>query len=362
MKKVVFTVTNDLSYDQRMNKICTSLAQNNFEVLLVGRERKSSIPLKKERYHQHRIKCYFEKGKLFYLEYNFKLFLFLLLRSHFDILCSIDLDTLVPGFFVSKIKSKPLVYDAHEYFTEMEEVVSRPLIQKVWKTVERWLVPKVDAAYTISDGYAKLFEQEYPIKFNIVRNATVLKKHVDDNQAVSYILYQGAVNVGRGLEELIDAMQYVDSSLVICGKGDVYEKLIEQTKRLQLEHKITFKGYVPPSELVNITRNAKIGITLFSNAGLSNLYSLCNRFFDYMHSGVPQLAMRYPEYVDFNQQFEVAYLLNKLNSKSIAEGLTELLNDKPLYDRLKNQALMAREKHNWQEEEKTLLKIYQSFF
>ena len=69
MKKRVFcAVTNDLNYDQRMIRICTSLTKAGFLVTLVGRENQGSLPLDNRPYRQHRLKMWTRRGKLFYLE------------------------------------------------------------------------------------------------------------------------------------------------------------------------------------------------------------------------------------------------------------------------------------------------------
>src|SRR5690554_6334039 len=128
MKKIVFTVTNDLSYDQRMDRICATLAQEGFDVLLVGRKRKKSLSLETKNYGQKRLPCFFEKGKLFYIEYNIRLFIYLI-GLKFEIICAIDLDTIAPCYFAGRIKNKKMVYDSHEYYTEVIEVVRRPNIQ-----------------------------------------------------------------------------------------------------------------------------------------------------------------------------------------------------------------------------------------
>ena len=141
MKKRVFcTVTNDLNYDQRMIRICTSLASAGFSVTLVGREDRGSLPLALRPYRQHRLKMWTRRGKLFYLEYHFRLFFYLLGRK-MDVLCAVDLDSILPCYFVSQLRRIPRLYDAHELFCEMKEVVSRPFIHRVWKAVERFAVP-----------------------------------------------------------------------------------------------------------------------------------------------------------------------------------------------------------------------------
>jgi hypothetical protein len=90
LKKIFFTVTNDLTYDQRMHRICTSLAENGYAVTLVGRKLSSSLPLTEKKFRQKRIRCWYKKGKLFYLEYNLRLFTYLLFFK-MDAICAIDL-------------------------------------------------------------------------------------------------------------------------------------------------------------------------------------------------------------------------------------------------------------------------------
>ena len=358
-KKIVFTVTNDLSYDQRMSRICCSLVNAGYDVLLVGRKRKNSSSLIEKGYKQHRIFCFFEKGKLFYLEYNLRLFFFLIF-STFDIVCGIDLDTILPTFFAAKLKHKPFVYDAHEYFTEMEEVVARPMIKKAWQFIEKLTVPHVKYAYTVSQGYADMYKKKYNTNFELIKNATVLQELDEEliRDNVQYILYQGAVNVGRGLENLIIAMQAIDCQLYICGKGDIYQELKTLSTKMGVDEKVTFCGYVEPELLKSYTMRSAIGITFFSSKGLSNYYSLANRFSDYMHACVPQIAMKYPEYERFNQKHEIALLIDSLSAESITNSINKLLQDKTYYNRLKTNCKLARLEYNWQVEEKKLLDFY----
>jgi hypothetical protein len=141
LKRIYFTVTNDLLYDQRMIRICRSLAANGYAVLLVGRRLHGSPPLREEPFEQKRLRCLFGKGRRSYLEYNLRLLLFLLFRR-MDGICAIDLDTIVPCLWISRWKKIPRIYDAHELFTEMKEVITRPRVKIVWMRVERYAVPQ----------------------------------------------------------------------------------------------------------------------------------------------------------------------------------------------------------------------------
>jgi glycosyltransferase involved in cell wall biosynthesis len=360
-KHIVLTVTSDPNYDQRMIRICTSLHNAGYEVTIIGRERPTSKPLIEKPYNQIRIKQRIDSGKLFYLTYNIKL-LRILLSKKMDAVCAIDLDTILPVYYASRLRRIPRVYDAHELFCEIEEVASRPAIQKMWYGIERHTVPHFPYGYTVNKSYVDEYRRMYGVEYEIVRNATVLRPLQIPEKKERYILYQGAVNHGRCFEQLIPAMKQVDAKLVICGEGNFYQQAQQLTREHGLEDKVIFKGYIPPHELPAYTLNAYVGITLFVATSRSNELSLANRFFDYMHSAVPQLTARYQEYENINNEFEVATLLTEITPDSIAHALNKLLTDTGYYNRLQQNCLKAREVYCWQEEEKRLLKVYERLF
>jgi len=358
-KKIVCTVTNDLNYDQRMIRICTSLANAGYDVTLVGFKRKKSKPLVQRPFKQVRLPVIAEQGKLLYAHYWINLFFFLLFRKA-DILCAIDIDTILPVYYASRIRGKKRVYDAHEIFTELKEVISRPAVHKMWTWIANHTVPHFKHGYTIGDCYAGEFKRMYDVDYGVVRNATILKPLAIPDKKERFILYQGWVNVGRCFEQLIPAMQCVRANLVVCGEGNFYEQALALTKQYGLEDRIIFKGYVPPEQLKDYTLQAYIGITLFENTSLSNRLSLANRFFDYMHSGVPQICNKYPEYERVNQQYEVGALIDELSPDKIAAAINKMLDDEDYYTRLQQNCLKAREVYCWQEEEKKLLAFYKA--
>ncbi len=356
-RKIIFTVTNDLTYDQRMQKICRSLANAGYEIELVGRERNTSAALLNEPFKQTRLKCTFNKGKLFYFEYNLRL-LFYLLFQKFDALCAIDLDTIVPVYLAGKAKGAKLIYDAHEYFTEVPEVIRRPSVKRVWEWVERTFVPKFDLAYTVSPALAELFSKKYGKEFQVIRNIPLLVQPSTVNRQPSTILYQGALNEGRGLEHLIEAMKDIDAKLLLAGEGDLSDELRSLTKKLNLEHKVEFLGFVKPDKLKELTAKATIGINLLEHKGLSYYYSLSNKFFDYIHAGVPQVCIAFPEYKKINDEYEVALLVESCDVDEIKKAITPLLSNDDLFKRLQKKCEVCSHDLNWQNEEKKLVALY----
>lgn len=357
MKNIYFTVTNDLNYDQRMNRICSSLQNNGYEVNLIGRKLSHSLLINKKNFNQERLNCWFTKGKFFYAEFNLRLFFFLLFKK-IDAICAIDLDTVIPVLLISKIKKIPRIYDAHELFCEMKEVVTRPNIYRMWKYIEKKTVPQFKDGYTVCQPIADEFEKMYGVKYDVIRNVPLLKNLPVINKKEKYILYQGAVNEGRSFETLIPAMKSVDATLIICGDGNFMQQTKDLVAKNNLTDKIIFKGMLPPDELMNYTMNAYLGITLFENTGKSNYYSLANRFFDYIDAGIPQVCVNYPSYAVINQEFNVSYLINNVEQATISNALNNLLGNDVLYAELQSNCIKAREVYNWQEEEKKLISFY----
>lgn len=358
-RRIVCTVTNDLNYDQRMIRICTTLAEAGHDVTLVGFRRKKSKPLIERPFKQVRLPIMAEQGKLLYVHYWINLFFFLLFRKA-DVLCAIDLDTIMPVYYASRIKRVKRVHDAHEIFTELREVITRPSVYRMWKWIADHTIPNFPVGYTIGECYAEDFKSKYGVNYGVVRNATVLRPVIIPEKPERFVLYQGAVNVGRCFEQLIPAMKEVNARLIICGEGNFYDNALALAKEHGVEDKVVFKGYVPPAELVAYTIQAWVGVTLFEDTSLSNRLSLANRFFDYMHSGVPQLCNKYPEYERVNAEYEIGTLVAELTPAAIAAALNRLLTDDEYYGRLQHNCMEARKKYCWQEQAKTLLATYEN--
>ena len=370
-KKIIFTVTNDLVYDRRMIRIGESLGTEGYEVVLVGRQLKDSQPFDNQWIKYKRFKLFFNKGKFFYLEYNLRLF-FWLLFQRFDIVCGIDLDTILPCFLVSILRGgKPCVYDAHELFTEVPEVVRRPMIRRIWLGIEKFVVPKLKYCYTVSQSVADEFERRYNIKFEVIRNlpnrqqAPRPPKGEFDNHPLPIhhpspiILYQGNLNEGRGLETAIEVMQNIENAeLWIAGDGDLGLILRGMVKELKLENKVKFLGYVQPKDLANITQQATIGLHISEDKGLSYQYSLANKFLDYIQAGVPQICTQFIEYQRLNDEYNVAILIKETDMSLLLNALNQLLNDTALYRTLQQNCIEAATVLNWEMEEKKLIKFY----
>lgn len=376
-KKIYFTVTNDLVYDQRMQRICSSMTKAGYEVTLVGRKMPDSPPLSKQLYKQVRITCRYHKGKLFYLEYNYRLFRFLM-NQEMDAVCAIDLDTLLPVYRVSIKRNLPRMYDAHEYFTEMIEVKSRPHIYWLWKNLEKRLLPKFPHGYTVGSAIAAELKALYGVSYALVRNmphftapvdaAKGMPKKVQEilsafdkitGKHLPIILYQGAINRGRALPELLEAMHKVEGRLLLAGTGNLNKEVAQLIIDRNLSQKVWMCGNVTPHDLKYLTATCYAGITIFDALSKNQYFSLGNKFFDYIMANKPQVCVNYPEYAAILKQYPVAISMEDIRPVSIAQSLNKLLNDPVVYQTLESNCKVAAKDLNWENEEKTLLNCWE---
>ncbi len=361
-KKIIISVTNDLVSDMRVHKVALTLLKLDYQVLLVGRKLTNSKILQIRNYECKRMKLLFSKGVLFYAEYNFRLFLFLLF-SKTNVLLSNDLDTLLANFLVSKIKNIKLVYDSHEYFTEVPELVNRKFTQNVWLALEKFILPKIKFSYTVCHSIANIYKEKYKINMQVVRNIPICTddKYLKnkDKKSKKIIIYQGAVNVGRGIETMVKAMQYLDKHVFwIIGGGDIFKEIEELIFELKLEHKVKMFGKLPFTELKKYTIKADIGISLEENMGLNYFYALPNKLFDYIHAEIPILVSPFPEMKRIIDKFQIGEYLSNRNPKNVAEQINKILLNQEKIKTWKLNLKSAKEQLCWQNEENILMKIF----
>lgn len=366
LKRVSLSVINDLVTDNRVHKVAVSLQKMGFKPVLVGRILPESQPVERT-YQTHRMKLLFRKGPMFYFGYNFRLF-FYLLKLRPEVLVANDLDSLLANFLVSRIRRKPLIYDSHEYFTEVPELLGRPVVRAIWKWLERMMVPKVSAAYTVSESIAEVYRELYKVDFKVVRNLPVCAKHEKtlhqekEHGKPKIILYQGAMNLGRGIESAIRAMQFLDGAeLWLAGDGDIISRLQEMVYELDLDKKVKFIGRLPLHDLHEVTCQADLGISLEEDLGLNYRFALPNKLFDYIQAGVPVLVSNLPEMKRIVEQYKIGMIAESHQRKELAELMKiALFDQEKRLIWMKNMPLAAAELC-WENEEKTLRDIYMPY-
>lgn len=364
MKRVILAVTNDLTGDQRVHKVAVSLMKFGYEPVLVGRKLPQSVSVSRQ-YKCLRFNLLFRKGPLFYLSFNIRLFLYLLF-ARADVFLANDLDTLGAVFLAGKIRGKKIVYDSHEYFTEVPELVGRPGIKRIWKLLEASIFPRLKWVYTVNESIAEIYASLYGIPVRVVRNAPSASRMEpvpgylpEGFTSRPFILYQGAVNIGRGLEEMVRAMPLMpEFHFLVVGDGDIRTKLEDLVRELDLNSRVLFTGKVPFDQLNWYTRQASLGMSLEQDMGLNYHFALPNKLFDYMQSGLPVIASDLPEIRKVVDQVGFGIIVSQFDPEYLSRTIRSMLHNPELLKIFRERALLHAPEYTWEAEESVLRRIF----
>ncbi len=368
-KRVVVSVINDLTSDQRVHRTCSTLNELGFDVLLVGRKMRGSLPLKPRVYEMLRMNLLIEKGPFFYAEYNLRLFLLLLFKK-VDILHANDLDTLLANRLIQRLKNIDLVYDSHEYFTEVPELAEGSFAKRVWLSIEESIFPKLKNVLTVNQSIASIYNKLYGVDLKVMRNVPISGKFNSEIKVKSrsdlglpqdkiIILLQGAgINADRGAEEMIDAMNWIDALFLIVGSGDVIIDLKEKVKNLNLSSKVMFTGRVPFEELISFTKVADVGVTLDKDSNLNYRYSLPNKIFDYFQADLPVVASDLIEVRRVIDEYQAGIILSSHEPRIMASEINDFLNDTTRFKQTKKNVQKAKAELIWENEKEVLISCY----
>ena len=361
--RVVLSVTNDVYADHRVHKMARTLHESGFDVLILGKRSKQAVS-NPDYARIKRISVIFKKRILFYAEFNIRLFFYLLV-CRADIFTANDLDTLPASALAAIFRRKKLVYDSHEYFTQSPEILHKPFVIMLWSRLERICIRYIDQGITVSPSIAREYQSIYNKGFIVVRNVPERNRFIptidlpDFMQHSRIILYQGSLNLGRGLEMAIDSMQYLeDCILVIIGSGDIEKELKTQVDRLDLGRKVFFTGRVNYLVLPAYTKKALMGLSVEEALGKNYEYALPNKLFDYMHANVPAIITNLPEMRAIVEKYKVGKILVNNDARELARLISYMMADQQLLDTLKQNCKKASDELCWEKESELVKKIY----
>ena len=364
--KVIVCVSNDLVTDNRVAKTCSLLQELDYEVLLIGRKKKNSPAMNSRNYPTKRMKLLFEKGPLFYFALNLRLFIYLLFNK-VNLIFSNDLDTLPACYLAFKLKRRSkIIYDTHELFTEVSELINRPIKRKIWLKIEQAIFPKLETIITVNDSIAEVYFKKYQVPVHVVRNIPPQYEiqNLNDRKAMGIrendflLIIQGSgLNKDRGIEEAILAMKYCqDCRLLIVGDGDVIPDAKSLVQENQLSESVQFLSRRPYMELMKITEMADIGLLMDKAVNQNHELALPNKLFDYMHANTPVLSNQLKEIEKFICANNIGVVINDVNPEGIAKAIMDLKNDRPFLEGLKENCKKTALIEHWGNEKKRLIK------
>jgi glycosyltransferase involved in cell wall biosynthesis len=369
-KKIVcVSIINDLVTDHRVYKTCLCLQEMGYNVKLIGRKLPNSLPIPTNWTHEtQRMKLLFKTGPAFYFFFTWRLF-FKLLFTKNDVLFANDLDTLLPNYLVSKLKNIPLIYDSHEVFCEVPELLETPLKKRIWEKLESRLVPKLKYCITVNQSIKHYFEKKYKVPFVVVRNIPLTpdgfnlksKQELQLPLDKKIIILQGAgLNINRGVEELIEAMKHLDNVyLLIIGSGDIWHNLPELISQFNVSEKVRLVQKIPKHQLMAYTQASDLGISIDKATNLNYQWSLPNKIFDYIHAELPIVASKLTEIETIISTYNIGAFIESHEPKHIASVIELALNSSD-YSLWKQHLKLAKMELKWEFEVEHLKQLIKS--
>jgi glycosyltransferase involved in cell wall biosynthesis len=258
-----------------------------------------------------------------------------------------------------------LIYDSHEFQSEIK-------IAKFWRKHTYRFFEKVgslltDVFITVSDPIEKNYKHLFNFKNpNIIMNCPPLYEGEKNNyfrekfslhQSDVIYLYQGAFVKGRGIEIVLDTFESLSGSqnhIVFMGFGPL-EKLIKE--KAELFSQIHIHEAVTSDELLKYTASADVGITLTDYSCKNHLFSMPNKFFEYIQASIPIICTNLVKVREIIDRHQIGIVVEEITATNLKSAI-QMMGPKHLL--LKSNIKSLKNKFIWENEEKKLIRIYAS--
>lgn len=358
MARIILFATTDIVCDQRVHRTSMSLHNAGHKVLTVGRRLKTTPKMIERKYKVKNFRLFFTKGPLFYFSFNLRIFLFLLF-SKFDLVCSNDLDSILGCRLGCFFRGKSLVYDSHELFTEVPELINRKFTRWIWLTIEKWCVKGVQYSSTVSQSIADEYYKRYGLKMEVIRNVPFKNEIIGHKANRPTLIYQGALNKGRGIDLAINMMNHLSCYyLLIVGEGDLEVDLRRSVINQNLLDRVEFRGRLSAEEMHNLTCKSWLGLSLEEDICMNYRYALPNKIFDYVQALIPVLVSDLPEMKKVVKDYGIGIIADSRDPKQLADQVADFFEDKNTKTRMAKILRNAAQILVWEKEEPKLIQLY----
>lgn len=254
-------------------------------------------------------------------------------RARHQIIHNHDLNVLPAGWLISFLTGATLYYDSHELFTEKVGLQFKPL----WRLLERFLVRRCQSVISTTEARASALRELYPeIRHSIVihnfpatwsggREDIRGVAHLPSNAFVA--LYQGGVQLYRGLEEMVQAATHIEGDgiyIVIQGDGPIFRKIESLARKSPAADRLRVIPGGPHVYLRRFTASADVGLQVLQPISLNHTTTLSNKLFEYAQAGLPVIVADFPMIRSYVDRFDFGILVDPTVPQEIAEGIARV--------------------------------------
>jgi glycosyltransferase involved in cell wall biosynthesis len=388
MPKICVLLNGKIKNDSRVIKIIRTLSKNTYVDLFYVNGDKSDEFIFKKNVNLYSVNYEASLSRkliqhtFFIWEFNFFISLVLNKNINYDYVWCNDLPTLNPGLKISKKLGAKLVYDSHEIYLEtLNQFFPRNsrgikkalfnlninLMRLIGRNFNKRVLPQVNTFITVNESLREYFTQKYCIQSSrVIMNLPELKKSDIGTNIIDYrskfswdkesiiLIYQGALNEGRGLHLLMGLMNNIDDKfkLIVLGNGPLKQSLKDLLT--PSNQQVKFIDTVPIKKLSDYTRGADIGINLLEDFNLSKKLASPNKLFEYIHAQIPVICSNTIENSKVLQNYKIG-LLTENNLTSITEAIIGLSRKSKIT--FKDEMNGAIKLYNWDRQESEISSI-----
>lgn len=145
------------------------------------------------------------------------------------------------------------------------------------------------------------------------------------------VLYQGMLSDGRWLDRLVASAKYFrdDAILVLMGKkqqpwwSDNIEPLLHDPA---VSDRVVVLESVPHEMVFSYARASSVGVVIYDDLVLNNIYCEPGKLGDFVHAGVPVIAPAFPSIKSVVEENNLGITFSDYSSRGIASAVNELLS------------------------------------
>lgn len=267
-----------------------------------------------------------------------------------------------------------LVYDSHELFLETASASRMPgPVRKVIASMEGRAARSADAVITVNDAVAAELQRRYGVKAVVVMNCPPLLAGGRIQGALRttlglgdrpVVLHHGALQVGRGIEQLIAATELLppEVAVVLLGYGDRYD-IAASAAESRLAGRLYVHPAVPVDQIQSWVADATVGVMPFQPLTLNIRLSTPNKMFEFLERGVPMVVCDFPAIRQIVEDADAGIVCDTTSPEAIARAIETLLAEPPerRAARQASERHAAETKYNWGAQAAVLAGLYAGF-
>lgn len=288
-----------------------------------------------------------------------------------------DFDTLPVGWLWAKVHRRPVVYDAHEYYTELQKPRLRgpagQVLLPLIAAAEQALSRSADAIITVDERIAGRYHHRRivvighypPLDFA----QGLARSEIDHRSPATghrppLLVYSGRLSTDRGLLVIAGALQRLAAQglrpqlrLLGVWTSEAEERAFWQAMA-GLEDQVEAAGWVPFERIAERLAAADVALAVLQPIE-RYVVALPVKLFEYMACGLAVVISDFPVNRAVVADADCGLLVDPTDIEAVAAALARLLTDPAEARRMGQNGQRAfATRYNWQALEPKLLALY----